>query len=86
MLSGDKEAVYAELRRYRANELQHRRKILTYKRFLEFDHGKRGREHPMTGFETRATPLAIDKQLDMLYWIRKALLKTFGIKNKRLRQ
>lgn len=82
MLNGDKEAVYAELRRYRANELQHRRKILTYKRFLEFDHGKRGREHPMTGFETRATPLAIDKQLDMLYWIRRALLKTFGIKIK----
>ncbi|EFO64680.1 Hypothetical protein GLP15_1497 [Giardia lamblia P15] len=82
MLNGDKEAVYAELRRYRANELQHRRKILTYKRFLEFDHGKRGKNHPMTGFETRATPLAIDKQLDMLYWIRKALLKTFGIKIK----
>lgn len=82
MLNGDKEAVYAELRRYRVNELQHRRKILTYKKFLEFEHGKRGKDHPMTGFESRATPLAIDKQLDMLYWIRKALLKTFGIKIK----
>ncbi|KWX13724.1 hypothetical protein QR46_2259 [Giardia duodenalis assemblage B] len=82
MLSDDKEALYAELRRYRANELQHRRKIMTYKRFLEFDHGKRGKDHPITGFEARATPLAIDKQLDMLYWIRKAMLKIFGIKIK----
>ncbi|TNJ27955.1 hypothetical protein GMRT_10076 [Giardia muris] len=82
LVSGDLEPIYADLKRYRHNELQHRRKILTYKKFLEYTHGGRLKSHPFEPFEARATPLAIDKQLDMLYWIRKALLKGYGIKIK----